>query len=531
MSAYSSTEFEVMAIDCRKYTDFLSRRSEHLDDNIILSMHPIDDTWIGHVSTGRFAAEDGVEHTFDRFENVYPDLRGTWEDVTAASCVGKPCDPDETLIGLGFTRDSYRLQRKSFATDLFCFDQILSADRAKRQFAHVIRVLRRCSNLITSDRFRKEALRIAAKKWDCNGNTLTPTTATWDSTMTLLTVSAGMPTSKITARHLQRRVNPQIRNGALGEEINRGTQPMLEYVTDNEDIWNLVEGSPELADHWRYTDFAEAEKYHRYGWLGKVGNYGLRSDTSCLRFNHVDTLASGAVVLQKVEPYTNVAATEGIKEIVNEDYDNAHVQVDFIWHRRAMTSLVRDTTAINPEMPFAARDFAGKWQFVMDNLTCGIDTNGNPIAVNNERRNKGKFIADFSFATQAEYPELAEAFIKLREPACIVDAPTCSDDCYPSCPAQDYNSANDTCPTVDVTITLTPEKNALTGNYEVLANTITCNGLPIFGDAIAGKSTLADLVDQLNTLYSPLGTWAVASGTTITLTGTACTTVGIPWVV
>jgi len=117
-----------MAIPCRAFTDYLSRKSEHLDDNIIRALHPTDG-WIGHVGTGRFKAEDGVEHTFDRFENVYPDLRGAWEDVTSASCIGAPCDPSETKIGLGFTRDSYKLQRKSYATDLFCFEQIRRTPR------------------------------------------------------------------------------------------------------------------------------------------------------------------------------------------------------------------------------------------------------------------------------------------------------------------------------------------------------------------------------------------------------------------
>lgn len=516
-----------MAISCSKFTDFLSRKTEHLDDRIIRSMHPIDSGWIGHVSTGRFRAQDGVEHTFDRFENVYPDLRGAWEDVTAASCVGKPCDPTETKIGMGFTRDSYKLQRKSYATDLFCFDQILSADRAKQQFAHVIRVLRRASTLITSNRLRTEALRIAKKKWACSNNTLTPITATWDSTMTFLTISH-LPTSKITARHLQRRVNPQIRNGALGEEINRGGAPMLEYVTDNEDEWNLVEGAPELADHWRFTQWEDASKYHKYGWTGKVGNYGLRADIYSLRFNLYAENANGSVVLQRVEPYTNVAATEGIKEDVNEDYDAAHYQVDFIWHRMAMTSLVRDTTAINPEMPFAMRDFAGRWQFAMDNLTCGTDVNGNPIAVDNSRRNKGKFLADFSFATQSEYPELAEVFVKLREPACIVDLPVCSAD--PGYPAQNYDSANDPCPTDDTVLTFTPVLDSVTNTYEVEANTIQCNGMTVIHDAITGTATLADLVSQMNTVLAALGTWAV-SGSDITLTGAVCTTVAIPWTV
>ncbi len=200
---------------------------------IIRSLHPVD-TWIGHVSTGQFEAEDGVEHTFDRFENVFPDLRGAWEDVTGTSCVGQPCDPSETKIGMGFTRDSYKLQRKSYATDLFCFDQILSADRAKRQFAHVVRTLRRATSIIISHRLRTEGLRIAKHKWATANNTLVPITATWDATMTYLTVST-LPTSKITARHLQRRVEPQIREGALGEEINRGAQPMLEFVTNMDD--------------------------------------------------------------------------------------------------------------------------------------------------------------------------------------------------------------------------------------------------------------------------------------------------------
>ena len=519
-----------MALTCTSFTDFLSRRSEHLDDTIIRALHPTDG-WIGHVSIGRFKAEDGVEHTFDRFENVFPDLRGAWEDVTAASCVGKPCDPSVTKIGLGFTRDSYKLQRKSYETDLFCFDQILSADRAKQQFAHVIRTLRRATSLITSHRFRTEGLRIAKYKWATANNTLVPVTATWDSTMTFLTVSA-LPTSKISARHLQRRVNPQIREGALGEDINRGTQPMLEFVADMDEVWNMVEGNPELSDHWRFNDFdsADARAFYKYGWSGTIGNYGIRADWLPLRFNVSSLNSNGSVTLQLVFPYTNVSATEGIKEQVNSDFDNARIQLNYIWHRKAMTSLVRDTTAINPEMPFAMRDFAGRWQFVMNNLTCGLDVNGNPIAVDNSRRNKGKFIADWSFATQAEYPELAEAFFSLREPACIVDIPPCAND--PGYPAQNYNSANSTCPTSTIVLTFLPVLNSVTGTYEVPRDSVLCNGLNILNDPITGTSTLATLVAQMNSIsgVSAMGTWAV-SGLNITLTGTTCQTVNIPWTV
>ena len=306
---------------------------------------------------------------------------------------------------------------------------------------------------------------------------------------------------------------------------------MLEFVSDMDEIWGMVEGNPELTDHWRFNDFnsTDAKAFYKYGWQGTVGNYGVRADWTALRFNVKQTNADGSAILQLVFPYTNVSATEGLKEQVNPDFDNARIQLDFIWHRKAMTSLVRDTTAINPEMPFAMRDFAGKWQFVLDNLTCGTDVNGNPIAVDNARRNKGKFIADWAYATKAEYPELAEAFLHLREPACIVDVPPCAND--PGYPAQSYGSANALCPASNIVLTFTPVLDAATGTYEVARDSITCNGLNILNAPLTGTTTLTALVAQMNSLLSAMGVWAVATATTITLTGQVCQSVAIPWLV
>lgn len=455
--------------------------------------------------------------------------------------MGTPCDKSCDKIGLGFTRDSYKLQEKCLETDLFCWDLILSADRATQQFAHFVRVLRRISTIVWSYRFRTEALRIAKFRWVTNNNTLTAVTATWNAAMTQLTLTpvvAGtdaLPTSKLNARHLQRRVDPQIRAGAEGGTIIKNAQPMLELVTHMETVWGLVEGDTNLTDHWRFQSFSDASKYYRYGWTGSVGNFGLRADAYSMRFNiRSHNAVTGVVVLDMVFPYTNIAATQGIKEDVNSDYDNAPIQIDFIWHRRAMTSLVRDARAINPEMPFAARDFAGKWQFVMDNLTCGhytiTDDDGVvrdvPIPVANERRNKGKFIADFGGAIKAEYPELAEAFISLREPACIVDIPVCAAD--PGYPEQDYTCSNAPCETEDVVITQVPIINTATLTYEVPANSILCNNMLVVHEAITGSTSLALLVVELNAKLSAMGTWAV-NGLSITLTGPNCTSINIPW--
>ena len=138
------------------------------------------------------------------------------------------------------------------------------------------------------------------------------------------------------------------------------------------------------------------------------------------------------------------------------------------------------------------------------------------------------FITDFGGAIKAEYPELAEVFISLREPACVVDIPTCPNNT--GYPYQTYESANAPCPvtTTGATLTFTPTLQATTGTYEVAANSITCNGMMIIHDALTGTATLAALVSQMNNKLAAMGTWAVSGGN-ITLTSTTCTVVSIPW--
>lgn len=432
-------------ISCGNFTDILSRRSEHLDDEILKDLTP-SGTIIGMVETGRFPAEQGTSHTFDKFNRVFPDMSAAWEDVSGASCVGTPCDPGETKIGMGYTRDSYKLQKKSYATDLFCYDLIMSADRAKEQFAHTISILRDATDIINSNRLRNEMFRIAGHHWICTMNGLVPFTFTETGDLINVNVLPSLPTSKLVTNMLRRRVQYQILSGATGKVV-KDAPPEIEVLTDMGTIWDMMEGDTTLSDHWRFQEFAVGSKeYYQYGWAGRVGNFMLHADLHPIRF-----MIKGAG-LERVFPYVNISATQGIKGVPNDAYINAPVQAHFIWHRRGMRSLMRDTTSINPMMPFAARDFGGKWQFVMNNLTCGTviakDSLGAnvtiPVPVDNARMNKGKFLADFSYATQAQFPEYIEVFLALREEACVVGLPPCVE--TPAYVEQDYSSANTPCP-------------------------------------------------------------------------------------
>lgn len=493
------------SISCKQFADYLIRRAEHLDNDLIKDVTPTDG-WIGHVETGSFAAFDGVSHTFDRINRVYPDLSGCWEDVVAGSCLGTPCDPVEKRIGLGSTRDSYNLQRKSYGSDLFCFDLMMSADRAVEQMAGYVETLRFAAQVIISDRLKHEALRGAGTKVVANA-TMAPFTFTTNADCTQITPSV-LPTSVITIQMLQRMVQPLMLNGAAGTDPDMAG--MFEYVTDMETGWKMREGNTALSNLFRFQDFSVGGKLYKYGITEGMGNFGFRYDLYSLRYQ----LLADGVTLQEVKPYTNVAATSGIKGIPNDAFINARYQIDFIHNRRFMKTLALSPESVNPMMPFAKRDLGGKWQFVMDNL--GADANG--CVIENTRRNKGKFIADWVNATKFQRPEWEVAILTLRDRSCItVSVPCNADNGYPT---QDYNSANAVCPNPNIDFEITAA-----GPTYTLGN-VYCNGVLIAHGASV-DTTLAALVTFLNTNLSSLGTWSNPSGTILRLAESTCNSVSV----
>jgi hypothetical protein len=234
--------------------------------------------------------------------------------------------------------------------------------------------------------------------------------------------------------------------GYMGKMPFKDMPPLIELVLGMETCWELdkqVSGS-NIGDKWRYQEWADANKYWRYGFSGQLGNYAVRVDPMALRFNRVGPIAGGLTRFQVILPYRNVVSSgagtaAGIKSEDNPAYELAPYEMGFIWHRRALRALVADATPVNPEMPFSSRNFGGKWQFVMDNL--GSDSNGNVIE--NKRRNKGQFIADFKLAIRPQYTDFCEAIFYKREPSCLIVIDTCATD--PGYPTQSYDSCNDHC--------------------------------------------------------------------------------------
>lgn len=507
-----------------EFAQFLVTQLPVYDELIIRDIRP-EDGWIGHVETGQWEPFSGNEHTFDRFRQVMPNVTKEWQDMPSGSCIGSPCDPNENFIGWGWDRVTYGLERQSWVTDLLCFDQILTVTRAKEHFAQIVSdILRPATSRIMSFYLRKRAADNAKEKWVAN-STMTEFTYTWQvvGDEEIYMLPSAIPTSKLTPQMLQRRVGRLMFEGYFGHQPFKDMPPLIELVTDYNTLWDLDKAAADsnVNDKWRFQEWEAANKFYKYSFNGQLGQYVTRVDPFIIRFNHRPDPSGNPNRMQVVLPYENVAATQGIGSEYNQDFENAQYQWSHIWHRRAGMVLVARTESVNPLMPFANRSLGGQWQFVMDNL--GEDCNGR--AIENKRRNKGQFLADFVLSFKPQYTEFSETIFHLREPAFVVEIGTCASD--PGYPTQDYNSANDRCEGSNLIFTPVQDDE---GNYVLAANSATCDGVAVTHSAIS-EANLNSLLTAMNANLSSLGLW-ILEGTQLLLTENTCSgDVVLDWVV
>jgi len=446
-------------ISCQKFTQYLVDQLPVYDRLILSDIRPTD-SWILNVDTGTFEAYSGVEHTLDRFRHVFPNTTKVWNRTTDASCVGTPCDKTEHCIGWGASRITYFLEEQSWQTPLLCFDQEMHVTKAKEHFRQIISdILRPATTDIMSNFLRKRALQFADKKFIAN-RTMTEFTFVWTvvgDEEIFFDCSANPATVfKLVPQMLQSRFEPLMRRGYGGMNPFKETAPYIELVTDISTAWELdklggqtgVGGVPSVSGNWRFTQWDSANAYWRYGFSGQIGNFMVRCDPMGLRFNFVRDLGAGVganrfryqVILPYVNQVTSGAGGDpGLGSVENPDFDRAQFRITYIWHKKGLQALVADATPVNPEMPFSSRNFGGKWQFVMDNLGTGV----NGCVVENKRRNKGQFIADFKLAIRPLYTEFINVFFHRGEPFCVPEISNCSAD--PGYPTQTYNSCNAVC--------------------------------------------------------------------------------------
>ena len=447
-------------LSCKAFSQVLVDQQPNYDELILKDIRPTD-SWIGNVATGVFPAHQGVSRRLDRFHHVWANTTKVWTPTQYASCIGEPCDKSRHCVGVGSSRTEYFLEEQYWQTPLLCFDQLMHVTHATQQMDYWITdILRPMTSAVMSMFLRKRALQHAGSHFVVNGTMPTFTfnwTAVLDEEYFFDCSAAPATVFKLAPQHLQYLFIPLMQMGYGGKNPFKETMSFIELVGSIETAWELehlagqtgIGGTPTVPGNWRFTQWGEGNTYWKYGFSGQIGNFMVRCDWAELRFNFVQDLGAGFAPnryrYQLILPYRNLptggaGGAAGLGDVTNPDYHTARYAISFIMHKKAMTALVMDTTAINPEMPFGARDFAGRWNFVMDNL--GEDATGH--AIENMLRNKGMFIADFKLAIRPELTELMVAYFHKREPICLPEIPVeCTPD--PGYPTQSYESCITPC--------------------------------------------------------------------------------------
>jgi len=516
-------------ISCKQFQSFLVSQEPVYDKEILKDIRPFDGL-IGYYNTGSFDAYSGTTHTFDRFNSVFPNVTGAWENPTGAACTGTPCDTEENKIGWGFTRNTYSLEKQAWGSDLLCFDQIMTKTKAKEHFRQIIDdVLRPATNWITTYYLQRKAMELSG--YDALSNTqpgafavvpgLPAIAFSWVGTgysVLRVTDTAAAPIAfatvgMLTPDILRSRVTRQYFLGAV--QAGKDGYDSLQLHTDKDTFRYLSKENPLLVSSWRFGEFAPAAKeFYKYGFMGYVGDFMVKVLQFPLRFVSTATAGNYRLVL----PYRNVTATQGIRSEFNPDYNAAQYQISYINNPRALRVLPFRPEAVNPNMPFLVRDYGGRWKFATNDL--GADCSGKPI--DNSRGNKGKFIADFQLAVKPEHPEWLEAIFHRVSQVCPIFIGGCGAD--PGELAQNYNSADPVCPRV-IQFTAT----TVTGgtNFVLNANaSILCNDNYITSPAI-NAANVAALVVAIQAAWTAefgagSGTWSVVSGNLIQISGTTC---------
>lgn len=489
--------------DCTaQFQNFLIDQTPVYSPEILKDVNPMSGTWLGKVMTRTWPNGNSNTQTYDRMHKVFPNPIREWLPKDYANCDGDPCSvPAEVICTGGYTRNTFYKEVQKHKSRVLCFDAIRDFTHAEEQWAFIqSEILRPAADVITSYYMKKRAASAAGKKWIAN-SAMTPFTFVWvvtgNNEVYIDTNAAPTAVFHMAPQMLQKRFTPLIRDGYFQQQVIEVPAKMAEFITDEETVQDLTrqlndDGTTPLKLQWRYTDFAAASEFWKYGWSGSIGNYAMSTDPFQLRFNYVGTTLAGLYRYQVVLPYTNIAADVGNKISNNEDYDNAQYAFSYIHHRGAFCMYGATAQSIHPSMPFVIPDLGGQWRFETHDIGC-----------ENYEHNKGLFFARFEYAWKNEHEEWEELFFHRREPPCIPEIGYCNED--PGYPTQTYGCSDELC-----------DGGCwdYTAGDDVAANTVTVGGFPIV-HAATNEANLADLVDALNAdpVLSLLGTWA--AGTTL----------------
>lgn len=455
---------------CQLFNDYLGRRPYDWDKKIAKDRKPMSYLYTGMYRTEMYPLNFGTTMLHEKVYVTRPNDPGLWTQFTADPCVGAPCDNPRQYVGHGVDQLRFDRFRREYQTPVFCLDQLNTVEEGIQKMAAIAEGYQDLPESICSDFLRLLTLRKAGTAAqgagiflsglaDAQGNPVSI-----DATDSMFAVSRG-ETAVQSNNSLLINLNGNLQLSALGYTTTALLaaalgQLSMEYLANQqEDLaangyhnreW-LVDGkfsitvdattrrrllvaNPALTQMYSAADFAKGGAFYSYGVTAGCGDWLFKEDKEQMRFRFRGDLDGkdfsgnslpGAIWIEQVWPFVNVAATYGNKPVYSTAWKNAPIRLYHAYNRDARTIYVGDIGSINDEMKFGlARSFMGKWTWKSPDYFNATDPNtGVVCAFQNDKKNKGYWLGEYDLTEKTVYPEIERLILALGEPQPYVRVP------------------------------------------------------------------------------------------------------------
>lgn len=455
---------------CAQFNSYLGSRPYDWDKKIAKDRKPNSYLYCSMYKTEAWDSFTGTTHLHEKVYVTRPNDPSLWPQFTADPCLGTPCDLPRKYIGHGVDQLRYDRYEQDYQTPVFCLDQLNTIEEAVQKMAAIAEGYQNLPEEICSDFLRMLTLRKAGTNATQSGLYLCGLQDAYGNPVALdisdnmFTTSQGQTgVTSINSALINLNANggltalnlatTALLSAAMGqltmEYLNNMQEDLAANGYHNRD-W-LVEGkfsitmdattrrrllvaNPALTQMYSAADFTKGGAFYSYGITTGCGDWLFKEDKQQMRFRfRVDmdgkdlngNVLAGAVWVEQVWPFQNVAATFGLKPVYSTDWKNAPIRLYHCYNRDARVIYVPDLTSINDEMKFGmARSFMGQWTWKSPEFFNAVDPNtGVMCQFNNDKKNKGYWLGEYKFAEKTIYPEIERLIFALGEPQPYIRVP------------------------------------------------------------------------------------------------------------
>jgi hypothetical protein len=434
-----------MAFDCNQIRTELARQTPVYDENFLedfVSGELVTEPFMGRHKSKTWT--DGKDTLiFDKIHVQQPDYTSLWERINGDECEN-PCEPPETTVGHGTTRDSTFMEQKNINSQPWCLQQMRTVPHIGEQITEIYKVLRQIPQTFIGDFLRSrftsyhDTLQIAGSAL----GTFAITSANTSPNLTTLNLGAvgNLPTSELTLDILsvyQQRLAMDGYNKKSGLPAG-----MVNLVTHSRCFQKLVGLNPALRSQIYPQKLGDLSPLYKVGVGINADPFAFLAPTFDDKQVRFQTNGNG--LLQRVFPYTNASATTGGKPELNSAWFNARYAISYILHPEAATLYTPAPRKIHSMVPSLNTAMFGQWQFVNNQ---GIIRLYNPDGTYCDKDNAQQFWFYWKSHLEAgfRYDQrlLVMPILHLIDgagAACLVDSPVCGD--APQYAAQDFSGSS-----------------------------------------------------------------------------------------